>query len=224
MSDFRTTAVIKSKDSGGFTAVASSGSIDRDGEIVAPYAFDPLPASVPVHLDHSFSAANVVARAVPRYDAAGRLLLDAKYGSDPESQLVRTKVLDGLIDSMSVFFIHAEYDRTASVPTIVKGELMSVDLVSIPSNRDALILSAKSLGRDPAAVLAMAKSVLADAQRTLDTPVSNAQALARAKSVLADAESVLGHGPARRLADALIADALSDSREETPRAYRPFGL
>jgi hypothetical protein len=110
------------------------------------------------------------------------------------------------------------------VPTIVKGELYAVDLVSVPSNRDALILSAKSLGQNPDAVLAYARSVLADARGALALggPVTTRSV----RALIADAERALGKpaGPARRMANALLEDALADKtyEEEKPRERFSF--
>ncbi len=56
---------ITAADSGGFLAIASTGDVDRDGESIQPGCFNPLPTSIPVHLDHAMSAGNVIARARP---------------------------------------------------------------------------------------------------------------------------------------------------------------
>src|SRR4051794_33297696 len=97
-------AAITSADAGGFTAIASTGNMDRDGEIVRPGALSPLPDSIPVHLDHVISADNTVARAVPYY-VGNRLMIDARFGSDEKAQQARRKVAEGLIDSVSIVFL-----------------------------------------------------------------------------------------------------------------------
>ena len=65
-------------DSGGFTAIASTGDIDRDGERILPGCFAPLPASIPIHQDHTMRAASVVARGKPYY-SGNVLMVDAVF-------------------------------------------------------------------------------------------------------------------------------------------------
>lgn len=180
---------ITDADRGGFTAVASTGSIDRDGEVIQPGCFVPLPESVVVHADHVPSVSNVVARARPYYDTSGRLMIEGTWGSGADVQSVRQKVLDGLIDSTSIVFMGHRWDTIEGVRTCTAGELLAVDLVSIPSNRDARILAARSL-RTPRPVtteearfqalqalmeieLATAKAALAHSH---DTPLRSASA------------------------------------------------
>lgn len=137
-------ARITDSGAGSFTAVASTGNMDRDGEIVAPGAFSPLPASIPCHLDHVTTASNVVARARPYY-RGNQLLIDATFGSDEHAQTARRKVAEGLIDSVSIVFLAHEKRDVKGVPTVLRGELLACDLVSIPANAEARILSSRSL-------------------------------------------------------------------------------
>lgn len=127
---------------GTFEAVLSSPRVDRDGEIIDAGAFEPLPASIPIHLDHDMSTEKIVARAVPTY-VGDKLVAKGHYGSDPLSQSTRQKVIDGLIDSMSVGFIRPKMKRVDGVPHIVKSELIESSFVTIPSNVDALVLAGK---------------------------------------------------------------------------------
>src|SRR5688572_15205731 len=99
-----TDALITEREPGGFTAIASTGTLDRDGEVISPGALNPLPNSIPVHLDHTTTAENVIARARPYYDGP-RLMIDATFGSGPKSQEARQKVAEGLIDSVSIVFL-----------------------------------------------------------------------------------------------------------------------
>src|SRR5450755_3524135 len=92
------TAGITSADVGGFTAVASTPSVDRDGEVLAAACFAPLPEAIPVHLDHTMNAANVIAKAKPYY-RLNDLIIDATFSSSPEAQSVRAKVAEGTLDS-----------------------------------------------------------------------------------------------------------------------------
>lgn len=140
-------AAITDTDRGGFTAVASTGNVDRDGEVVQSGCFNPLPESVVVHADHVASVSNVVARARPYYDSSGRLMIDGTWGSGADVQAVRQKVVDGLIDSTSIVFMAEKWEDIDGVRTCTKGELLAVDLVTIPSNRDARILAARGFRR-----------------------------------------------------------------------------
>ncbi len=129
-------------DAGTFTAVASAPTLDRDGEVIDAFAFDPLPASVPVHDGHF---GQIVGRAFPHYDSRGVLVVNGKFSTIDEAQRVRTLVREGVLDAMSVVF-HDPVRRTVDgVPHITKGELLAADFVSIPSNRDALVSSVRSV-------------------------------------------------------------------------------
>lgn len=157
-------AVVRRVDGGGFVAVASDGGLDRDGERIAPGALSPLPASVPVHLDHTMTAATVVARAVPSYQG-DRLVIDAVFASTEDAQQVRQKVADGVIDSLSVVFRALRWEQRDGIRTLVKGELLAVDLVTVPSNPRAQVLSYRALsGADP---VAQARAVAWDALRSM---------------------------------------------------------
>lgn len=128
---------------GSFEAVLSAASLDRDGEVVDAKAFEPLPKSIVIHTDHVFSVANAVARAVPSYEN-GNLVVRGYYSSDPVAQQVRAKVREGIITTMSAGFMGAERSTKDGVPHITKGELLEGSFVTVPSNRDALVLAAKA--------------------------------------------------------------------------------
>jgi HK97 family phage prohead protease len=136
--------IVVARDNGGFTAVASNGDLDRDNERIMPGCFEPLPASVPVHLDHRMSAASVIGRGRP-YMVGTELRIDATFASTKDAQEVRAKVADGVIDSMSIVFRGLDWKNIDGIRTCVKGELLAADLVSIPSNSGARILSSRSM-------------------------------------------------------------------------------
>lgn len=166
---------ITEADSGGFVAIASTTDVDRDGEVIDYGAFSPLPASLPVHADHNASVRNLVARAVPSY-RDGKLMIDATFASTPDAQAVRQKVLDGVLDTVSVVFHNAKREVRGGVTHITGGELLAVDLVTVPSNRSARVLSVRSFGAGRAvaearraALLAAIELELADARKTLKT-------------------------------------------------------
>jgi hypothetical protein len=177
-------------DNGGFTAIASTPEMDRDGEIIDARAFEPLPASIPVHADHRASVENLVARAVPTYDRQGRLIINALFASTPDPQSVPQKVLDGIIDSVSVAFFNANRKDVNGITHITSGELLSVDLVTIPSNRSARILSSRAYnpkGRDVVsqarweALLAQIDVELADARAVLKSSYAHESRMTQAE-------------------------------------------
>ncbi len=132
---------------GEFEIVMSTDSIDRDGESIVKGAFEPLPASVPVHAFHDFN--DPVGRAVPSYNEAGQLVGKGHFASTPRAQEIRQLVADGVIGHTSVGFMAAERKSADDGPPLVlKAELLEVSFVSVPSNRDAAVLMVKQYDRD----------------------------------------------------------------------------
>jgi HK97 family phage prohead protease len=131
---------------GEFEIVMSTDSIDRDGESIVKGAFDPLPASIPVHAFHDFH--DPVGRAVPEYTEDGRLVGRGVFASTARAQEIRQLVSDGVIGHTSVGFMSADRKSTDDGPPLVtKAELLEVSFVSVPSNRDAAVLMVKDYDR-----------------------------------------------------------------------------
>lgn len=129
---------------GEFEIVMSTDSVDRDGEIIVKGAFDPLPASIPVHAFHDFN--DPIGRAVPAYNGQGQLVGRGFFASTARAQEVRQLVADGVIGHTSVGFMAADREKGENGPTQIKGaELLEVSFVSVPSNRDARVLASKSM-------------------------------------------------------------------------------
>lgn len=138
-------AEVKQADSeseaGEFEAILSAPTLDRDQEIIDSGAFEPLPASIPVHAYHDFR--DPIGRGVPFYDG-DVLKLRGFYASTPRAQEIRTLVAEGVIANMSVGFMSAQRTEDDEGKThIVRGEILEGSMVSIPSNREAAILMAK---------------------------------------------------------------------------------
>ena len=150
------TAAIESADGGGFVAVASTPALDRDGEVLAAGCFNPLPSSIAVHLDHSMSAATIIGRATPFY-VGPDLHIDCTLASTADAQSVRTKLHEGVLNSISVVFLGQEWEQRAGVRTCVRAELLAADVVSIPSQREARVLSVRGGYGSPAYGLAEAR-------------------------------------------------------------------
>jgi hypothetical protein len=128
---------------GGFDVILSAPTLDRDGEVVDGKIFEPLPDHITFDIDHGMSTATTVGSGTPFYD--GDLLrVKGTYSSIPRAQEVRTLVREGHIRTTSVAFMGAVREEKDGVPHIVKAELLNGAFVPIPSNRDAVVLSAKS--------------------------------------------------------------------------------
>lgn len=192
---------------GGFTAVASNGDLDRDGERIRPHCFDPLPESVPIGLDHTMTAAGVIGRGRPFY-SGNQLLVDVKFASTPDAQQVRAKVKDRTLDSLSIVFRGQQWEQVDGVRTCTRGELLAVDIVSVPSNVGARVLSMRSMGGD---VREQARHVTADAL------------LALARGQVAECKSAglyRGRGRTRRTVDDLLREALNPNESASAQIRR----
>lgn len=129
------------KPHGGFTAVLSTPSLDRDGDVLSREEWiTPLPERLPLDMDHDMTVAGTIGSFRPYFDDSGRLMMDATFASTPKAQEVRTLVKEGHVGSVSVAFLT---DRSKKDGT-PRRELLNAGVVAIPSNRDAVILNAKS--------------------------------------------------------------------------------
>lgn len=129
---------------GSFDVVLSAPTLDRDGEVIDAKVFEPLPDHITFDIDHGMSTATTVGSGVPSYDEQGRLRVKGTYSSIPRAQEVRTLVREGHIRTTSVAFMGAVREEKDGVPHIVKAELLNGAFVPIPSNRESVVLSAKS--------------------------------------------------------------------------------
>jgi len=128
---------------GEFEAVLSAPTVDRDGEVIDPKAFEPLPDHITIDVDHGMSVGTTVGSGVPFYDG-DLLMFRGTFSSLPRAQEVRTLVQEGHIRKMSVAFRDAERDEKDGIPHITRAELLNAAIVPIPSNREADILAAKA--------------------------------------------------------------------------------
>jgi hypothetical protein len=128
------------KPFGGFVAVASTPSLDRDGDQIGTEEWLDLPEHITIDSDHGMSVGTTIGSARPFFDAEGRLMIDAAFSSIDRAQEVRTLIKEGHIRTVSVAFLT---DRSKKDGT-PRRELLNVGVVAIPSNRDAVILDAKA--------------------------------------------------------------------------------
>jgi len=125
---------------GGFTAVLSTPSEDRDGdELFRDEWKDFTQERYPLDMDHGMSVAETIGSFVPYFDGQ-KMMMDAYFSSIARAQEVRTLVDEGHIRSVSVAFM---VDKTKKSGT-PKRELLNAGVVAIPSNRDAVILASKA--------------------------------------------------------------------------------
>ena len=133
------------KPNGGFTAVLSTPSLDRDGDVLSREEWmEPLPDRLPLDIDHNMTVEGTIGSFRPYFDDGGRLMMDATFASTPKAQEVRTLIKEGHISSVSVAFMT---DRSKKDGT-PRRELLNAGVVAIPSNRDAVILDAKAAKTD----------------------------------------------------------------------------
>lgn len=130
---------------GGFDVILSAPTLDRDGEVIDAKVFEPLPDHITFDIDHGMSTATTVGSGTPFYDTDGNLRVQGTYSSIPRAQEVRTLVREGHIRTTSVAFMSAKREEDEDgVTHITKAELLNGAFVPIPSNREALVLSAKA--------------------------------------------------------------------------------
>lgn len=133
------------KPHGGFTAVLSTPSLDRDGDVLGRDEWiEPLPERLPLDIDHNMTVEGTIGSFRPYFDDEGRLMMDATFASTPKAQEVRTLIKEGHIRSVSVAFMT---DRSKKDGT-PRRELLNAGVVAIPSNRDAVILNSKAAKPD----------------------------------------------------------------------------
>ncbi|CAN5628359.1 hypothetical protein BH09ACT8_BH09ACT8_61580 [soil metagenome] len=135
------TEATDAKPFGGFVAIASDASLDRDGEKLHQSEWKtPLPDRITVDSDHGMSVATTVGSARPFFSPDGKLMIDAKFSSIERAQEVRTLIREGHINTVSVA---AMVDRSKKSGT-QRRELLNVGIVAIPSNRNAVIVDSKA--------------------------------------------------------------------------------
>jgi phage head maturation protease len=131
---------------GAFEVVLSAATLDRDGEVIDSRAFEPLPEHVPFDIDHGMTVQTTVGSGQPYYAEDGSLRVKGTFASTPLAQEVRTLVAEGHIRTTSVTFMAAERVKDEkSIDHVVRAELLNGTFTPVPSNREAVVLSAKAL-------------------------------------------------------------------------------
>jgi hypothetical protein len=114
------TAPSDDKPYGGFIAVASDESLDRDGERLYRSEWKtPLPERITVDSDHGMSVATTIGSARPYFDG-DRLMIDAAFSSLERAQEVRTLVTEGHIKTVSVAALVDRWGGDAGIDLVAK--------------------------------------------------------------------------------------------------------
>lgn len=194
---------------GSFEVILSAPTVDRDGEVVDSKAFEPLPEHITFDTDHSMTCDSVVGSGAPYYAADGTLRVKGGFAGDERSQTIRQKVTEGHIRTTSVTFMAARREKDdKGVQHVVKAELLNGTFTPIPSNRESVVLTAKSIvakegrrnsGSDMERIQAMH-----DMSAELGASCDGGKRL----SVPAEAKSIVGSLEAQR---DRVADALEDA-------------
>ena len=195
---------------GEFEVILSAATLDRDGEVIDSKAFEPLPESIPFHAFHDFH--DPIGRGTPFYDGD---VLKAKgvYASTPRAQEIRTLVAEGIIGHTSVGFMAADRkDADDGTPHITRGELLEGSFVSVPSNRQAEVLMAKSLD---AYLKAGSRNSAKDAERLQaihDLAVDNGAKCADEAATTEAPATPDAEASGKSLASEVVATALTSAR------------
>jgi len=130
---------------GAFEVILSAATLDRDGEVIDSRAFDPLPDHIPFDIDHGMTVTTTVGSGAPYYAEDGSLRVKGTFASTALAQEVRTLVAEGHVRTTSVTFMAAEREEVKGVQHVKVAELLNGTFTPIPSNREAVVLSAKGL-------------------------------------------------------------------------------
>lgn len=149
------------KDTGTFSFIASTGAIDRQGEVIDPAGWQ-LKRFMdnPVILwAHRYDELPVGKATSLSTDAKG-LYVEGVFASadaNPKAQQVRKLYEDGMLSAVSVGFIPLE--RNGNI--ITKSELLEISVVPVPANPEALSLMKTSMQLD-ASILKSLEDAMAD--------------------------------------------------------------
>lgn len=191
-------AVDTTDPNGAFEAILSTTIVDRDGEIVTAGAFNPLPKSIPIHVNHQFmDVAKVVGRGEPYYDG-DTLKVRGVFASTPDAQTVRTLVAEGMVQTMSVGIYKPTRETKEGVPHVTAGQLIEASFVSVPANTDALVTMAKTFDADT--VLPMLKAISDKLDQVLKIPAATDPEKAPAPAGASPADVPVGQAPLSNIA------------------------
>ncbi len=154
---------------GTFTAVASTSTVDRHGEVVSPEGwnlenFKANPVLLWGH-DHTKMAIGKATKIwVEGFGQQAKLMFSGVWQTvTDEGKAAAQLVADGILKSFSVGFMPIEMEGN----TYTEQELLEISLVNVPANPDAVMLAYKSL-RDSGFKEDVAKQVTRHSAGTID--------------------------------------------------------
>ena len=139
-------ATIEEKKAEGFTAIASSDVVDRQGEIIEQTGWDlknfkQNPIMLWMH-DHTKPLGKVTRIWLDKTGAKPILKFKGVISDATEwGRAAKQLVEEGILNSFSVGFRAMDMDDNK----IIKQELYEISLVTVPANPEARIIAAKSL-------------------------------------------------------------------------------
>lgn len=210
------------------------GNVDLGLDVVERGAFrktvrERVPAGqVKLLLDHMPTAAAVLGTVVEAKEDARGLYIKAKLSSAPDAQAVRTKLLEGHLDRMSIGYRPVRWSYKADedgrqVRHLEEVMLGEVSVVAFPMNPEAAVRRVKSFAQSGAASVEEARELLQKALAALDEPPAPPQAEEDAAAPEA-LDASPDPGPADEAkadpTDDTAPDAAAASDEERARALR----
>lgn len=141
-------AIIEKAEDGSFTAIASTNSVDRHGEIVDNNGWDlksykKNPVILWAH-DHNEPAIGTAKKIwVDGVGKKAKLMIQpVLHDLTDKAKAIKALVDGGVIKTLSVGFKPLE---SPDGVTFTKNELLEVSMVNVPANADAMMLAYKSL-------------------------------------------------------------------------------
>lgn len=177
-------ALIEKATDSGFSFIASTAAIDRQGDSIDQAGWDLSNFKQnPVMLwAHDYSAPPVAkALTLDATDPRG-LVGTCEFAPTDFAQQIKTLVEGGFVNALSVGFIPLQ--RNGNI--ITKSELLEISFVPVPANQEALILAAKSLTDKGFASDIVEKFLTLKEGENLDIVLEPAEAKAEVKGPVAD--------------------------------------
>jgi HK97 family phage prohead protease len=190
------------EDAGTLEGYASTfGNVDLGYDVVEKGAFKATIADIkangiPLLADHVASTASVLGTIFDAREDSKGLLIKARFSSAQSAQDVRTKLLEGHLNRMSIGYEPTKYafeDRDGKTVRLLQEiKLWETSVVVFPMNPEAAVSRVKCLSADERKALAVA---LAEAEQdTTDSP--NADGVGDAEARHAEAEETHEEAPA----------------------------
>jgi len=134
------------------TFLASTAVSDRYGDVVdqASWKLANYVANPVIQVDHDYRTESTVGRALSAEVKDGVLVVEIQWGKGARSQDIAQKVMEGLLNAVSVGFVPGHSMRRSEFPAdhpyyaeghgmaYYDNELLEVSVVAVPANPDAL--------------------------------------------------------------------------------------